>query len=81
VAAVLTLLTGALTLPVRLKAAVDGHRQNHYTEVAVHRIAVIEGDGVGPEVIRESVKVLQAVTERDSRVRLQFDYYPWGTGY
>jgi tartrate dehydrogenase/decarboxylase / D-malate dehydrogenase len=81
VAAVMTLLTGALTRLMRLKAAVNGHRQNHYTEVAVHRIAVIEGDGVGPEVVRESVKVLQAVTERDSRVRLQFDYYPWGTGY
>jgi tartrate dehydrogenase/decarboxylase / D-malate dehydrogenase len=47
----------------------------------VHRIAVIEGDGVGPEVIRESVKVLKAVNERDSRVGLQFDYYPWGTDF
>lgn len=47
----------------------------------MHRIAVIAGDGVGPEVVRETVKVLQAVTERDPRVKFQFEHYPWGTDY
>ena len=30
-----------------------------------HKIAVIAGDGIGPEVIGEGVKVLQKVAELD----------------
>ena len=30
-----------------------------------HKIAVIGGDGIGPEVINEGVKVLSAVAELD----------------
>jgi len=29
-----------------------------------HRIAVIPGDGIGPEVIREGIKALEAVGEK-----------------
>jgi tartrate dehydrogenase/decarboxylase/D-malate dehydrogenase len=43
------------------------------------RIAVIPGDGVGPEVVRESEKVLHAVATIDPSVELAFDHYEWGT--
>ena len=32
-----------------------------------YRIAVVAGDGVGPEVIAEAVKVLKAVAAADGR--------------
>ena len=44
-------------------------------------IAVIAGDGVGPEVMREAVKVLNAVAELDGGFRFRFTEYPWGCEY
>jgi tartrate dehydrogenase/decarboxylase / D-malate dehydrogenase len=45
------------------------------------RIAVIPGDGVGPEVVRESLRVLEFVAAQDPRVDLHFDSFPWGSDY
>jgi tartrate dehydrogenase/decarboxylase / D-malate dehydrogenase len=45
----------------------------------VQRIAVIPGDGVGPEVVQEAVKVLHAITSLDSDVGLDLDHFDWGT--
>ncbi len=42
-----------------------------------YSIAVIPGDGTGPEVIRESVKVLEAAMER-YKFKLDFTYYDFG---
>jgi tartrate dehydrogenase/decarboxylase/D-malate dehydrogenase len=50
-------------------------------EAMVHRIAIIPGDGVGPEVVRESRKLLDFITERDDTVKFQFSEFPWGTDY
>jgi tartrate dehydrogenase/decarboxylase / D-malate dehydrogenase len=47
----------------------------------MYRIAVIPGDGVGPEVVRESEKLLENIAARDSAVRFAFDRFPWGTDY
>ncbi|QQE75799.1 tartrate dehydrogenase [Brevibacillus composti] len=47
----------------------------------IHKIAVIPGDGIGPEVIREGVKVLQKIAEWDERLQFQFDFFPWGCEY
>ena len=47
----------------------------------VHKIAVIAGDGVGPEVIGVAVKVLKAVAEMDGGFRFEFTDYPWGCEY
>jgi len=47
----------------------------------VYNIAVIAGDGIGPEVIREAVKVLRAVAARDGGFRFAFTEYPWGCDY
>lgn len=47
----------------------------------VHKIAVIPGDGVGPEVIREGVRVLEEVARLDGGFRFEFTWFPWGCGY
>ena len=45
------------------------------------KIAVIAGDGIGPEVISEGVKVLDAVSELDKTFKFEFTYFPWGCEY
>jgi len=46
-----------------------------------YKIAVIGGDGIGPEVIAEGVKVLKTVAELDGTFDLAFTHYPWGCNY
>ena len=46
-----------------------------------HKIAVIAGDGIGPEVIEEGVKVLQQVAKIDGSFAFEFTYFPWGCEY
>lgn len=41
------------------------------------RIAVVAGDGIGPEVIREAVRVLERVSETHA-CRLEFTHFDWG---
>ena len=43
-----------------------------------YKIAVIAGDGIGPEVIAEGVKVLDAVAAQDGGFQFSFTYFPWG---
>ncbi len=47
----------------------------------VHKIAVIAGDGIGPEVIAEGIKVLKEVSKLDGGFRFEFEYFPWGCDY
>ncbi|TKH04370.1 tartrate dehydrogenase [Peribacillus simplex] len=47
----------------------------------VHKIAVIAGDGIGPEVIDEGVKVLKEVAAIAGDFSFQFTYFPWGCEY
>lgn len=42
------------------------------------KIAVIPGDGIGPEVIREGVKVLRAAAEATPGLELEFVEFPYG---
>ena len=46
-----------------------------------YQIAVIPGDGIGPEVMREAVKVLNAVSALDGGFNFEFTEYPWGCEY
>jgi len=46
-----------------------------------YKVAVIGGDGIGPEVIAEGVKVLNAVAELDGSFAFDFTHYPWGCEY
>ena len=44
----------------------------------IYKVAVIAGDGIGPEVIGEGIKVLNKVAAMDSGFRFDFTYFPWG---
>lgn len=48
---------------------------NHYN------IALIPGDGIGPEVVAEGVKVLKAIEQLDSNLTFSFTDFPWGCEY
>lgn len=41
-----------------------------------HKIAVVAGDGIGPEVINEGMKVLKKVAELDKTFDFEFTEYP-----
>ncbi len=43
-----------------------------------YKIAVVAGGGIGPEVIAEGVKVINAVAELDGGFNFEFTYFPWG---
>src|SRR5258708_6840377 len=45
------------------------------------KIAVYPGDGIGPEVIAEAVRVLQSVASHDGSFRLGLGTLPWGFDY
>ena len=46
-----------------------------------YKIAVICGDGIGPEVIDEGIKVLKAIADLDRQFQFDFTYFPWGCEY
>ena len=46
-----------------------------------YRIAVIPGDGVGPEVLTEGMKVLKRVSELDETFQYEETWFPWGCEY
>ena len=47
----------------------------------IHRIAVIPGDGIGPEVIQEGVRVLERAASLDGTFRFAFTRFEWGCDY
>ena len=49
--------------------------------MADYKLAVIAGDGVGPEVITEGRKVLDAVSRSNPSVTFTFTEFPWGSDY
>jgi tartrate dehydrogenase/decarboxylase / D-malate dehydrogenase len=50
--------------------------------MAVHKIAVIGGDGIGPEVIDQAVRVLEkAVAKHDAGHMLELNLLPWGSEF
>ncbi len=48
-------------------------------ESTVTRVAVIPGDGIGPEVIRSGMAVMQAAASNDASLELEFEEFPWGS--
>ncbi len=46
-----------------------------------YRIAVIAGDGIGPDVLAEGIRVLKSCAELDGGFRFEFTYFPWGCQY
>lgn len=47
----------------------------------VKRVAVIPGDGVGPEVIREAIRVLEEALAGVSEAAIEWTELPWGSDY
>ncbi|MFC5603917.1 tartrate dehydrogenase [Sporosarcina koreensis] len=47
----------------------------------IYKIAVIAGDGIGPEVIDQGIKVLNKVAELDGSFQFDFTHFPWGCEY
>ncbi|SFJ48527.1 tartrate dehydrogenase/decarboxylase / D-malate dehydrogenase [Halobacillus dabanensis] len=46
-----------------------------------YRIAILPGDGIGPEVMTEGVKVLKALAEADSSFQLETTSFEWNSDY
>lgn len=44
-----------------------------------YNVAVMPGDGVGPEVIKEGLAALHAVAELDGGLKFEVRHYDWGT--
>jgi len=40
------------------------------------KIALIPGNGIGPEVVLEDIKVLQAIEHLDKNISLSFNEFP-----
>lgn len=49
--------------------------------MAEYNLAVIPGDGIGPEVIAEGKKVLEALAQQTPGLVFKYADYPWGSDY
>ncbi|MED5578890.1 MAG: isocitrate/isopropylmalate family dehydrogenase [Nitrospinota bacterium] len=49
--------------------------------MARHSIGLIPADGIGPEVIGQTVRVLRALTKIEKRLKLDFKKFPWGSDF
>lgn len=49
--------------------------------VKTFKIAVIPGDGIGPEVLNEGIKVLERISALDGSIRFAFETFPWSCQY
>jgi len=45
------------------------------------RIAVLAGDGIGPEVTGEACRVLEHIARLDGRLRIELTHFDWGSEY
>lgn len=45
------------------------------------KIAVIPGDGIGPEVVNEGIKVMDKMAALDGTIQFEYTYFPWGCEY
>ncbi|MBX2879044.1 MAG: tartrate dehydrogenase [Granulosicoccus sp.] len=46
-----------------------------------YRIAAIPADGIGPEVIKAGLQVLQAIERREEHISFSIDSFDWGSEY
>lgn len=47
----------------------------------IYQVAVIPGDGIGPEVTSEAIKVLEALQEADTSFSISFKQFDWSSEY
>ncbi len=55
--------------------------QKEGLNMQTYKIAVIAGDGIGPDVINEGKKVLSGIAEMDGSFQVEFTDFPWGCEY
>jgi tartrate dehydrogenase/decarboxylase / D-malate dehydrogenase len=46
-----------------------------------YRIAVLPGDGIGPEVMDETVKLLELLKKLDTTLHMEFETFDWNSEY
>jgi tartrate dehydrogenase/decarboxylase/D-malate dehydrogenase len=46
-----------------------------------YKIAAMGGDGIGPEVVKAGVQVLNVCAERDGGFKMEFEDFDWGSDY
>jgi len=46
-----------------------------------YRVALYPGDGIGPEVMAQAVRILERVQAQDGEFRLDLTHLPWGADY
>lgn len=46
-----------------------------------YKIAVIGGDGIGPEVVAEGIRTLECASRLDGGFKFEFTYFPWSCKY
>jgi len=49
--------------------------------MGAHRIAVIGGDGIGPEVIEAGCRVLESLSEVEHGLTFSFQRFDWGSDF
>jgi tartrate dehydrogenase/decarboxylase / D-malate dehydrogenase len=49
--------------------------------MSAYKIAVIPGDGIGPEVMNEALKVLRVLKDQDHTLTLYIDIFDWNSEY
>ena len=56
-------------------------QKNGVANLHHYSIAVIPGDGIGPEVMNEGLKALKAVEEVHGGLRFVCDFFDWNCDY
>jgi len=51
------------------------------TKVRNYKIASIPADGIGPEVVRAAIEVVQKLVQVSKSFTIEFEHIPWGTAY
>lgn len=49
--------------------------------MSAYKVAVLPGDGIGPDVTKEAVKVLEALKQADATFEIDFEQFEWGSEY
>jgi tartrate dehydrogenase/decarboxylase/D-malate dehydrogenase len=58
----------------------DSYKIQEERAMAGYRVAVIAGDGIGPEVIEPAIRVADAASRQDG-VRIEWNRLPWSSAY
>lgn len=49
--------------------------------MTTYKIAVLPGDGIGPDVTKEAIKVLESLKRQDPTFNIDFQQFEWGSEY